>query len=137
MNAATRAVLDYLRTQADVIATRADDVLIDAPDAVHRSRVATRRTRSALRTFTPLFKKTRTRALRDELVWHADRLGAPRDAEVLKERLLATLDALPSDHVVGSAARGSRTNSISLTLRHMPNSWCRCRPPATPTCVPN
>ena len=101
MNAATRAVLDYLRTQADVIATRADDVLIDAPDAVHRSRVATRRTRSALRTFTPLFKKTRTRALRDELVWHADRLGAPRDAEVLKERLLATLDALPSDHVVG------------------------------------
>ncbi len=61
MNAATRAVLDYLRTQADVIATRADDVLIDAPDAVHRSRVATRRTRSALRTFAPLFKKGRER----------------------------------------------------------------------------
>ena len=82
----TDAVVDYLRTQAAVIADRAGDVRVDAPDAVHRSRVATRRSRSALRTFVPLFKRRRVRALRNELAWHADHLGAPRDAEVLKER---------------------------------------------------
>ncbi|MBK8445774.1 MAG: CHAD domain-containing protein [Micropruina sp.] len=101
MSRATASVESYLSTQAEVIANRADDVLVDAPDAVHRSRVATRRARSALRTFGPLFKNRRTRALRDELAWHADRLGAPRDAEVLKQRLLATLDVLSPDQVVG------------------------------------
>ena len=97
----TDAVVDYLRTQAAVIADRAGDVRVDAPDAVHRSRVATRRSRSALRTFVPLFKRRRVRALRNELAWHADHLGAPRDAEVLKERLLASLDELPPAEVVG------------------------------------
>lgn len=97
MSAAADVVLDYLRAQADVIAGRADDVRVDAPDAVHRSRVATRRSRSALRTFAPLFRRRAVRTLRDELAWHADHLGAPRDAEVLKERLLAALDTLPAD----------------------------------------
>lgn len=103
MNHAQQSLIGYLRTQAEVIAARSSEVITDEPDAVHRSRVATRRTRSALRTFAPLFKKRRTRALRDELAWHADRLGAPRDAEVLKERLLAALDQLPADQVVGPA----------------------------------
>ena len=95
------AVIGYLRSQAEVIAARSGDVVTDEPDAVHRSRVATRRSRSALRTFAPLFKKGRSRPLRDELAWHADRLGAPRDAEVLKERLLAALAELPDDQVHG------------------------------------
>lgn len=94
-------VIAYLRSQAAVISARAPDVLSDAPDAVHRSRVATRRARSALRTFAPLFKGRRPRELRDELAWHADHLGSPRDAEVLKERLLATLSTLPERDVVG------------------------------------
>lgn len=101
MSHGPQSLLDYVTAQADVIAARASDVVTDEPDAVHRSRVATRRIRSALRTFAPLFKKRRTRALRDELAWHADRLGAPRDAEVLKERLLAALEQLPDDQVVG------------------------------------
>ena len=101
MSAATDPVVAYLRSQADVIAARADDVLSDAPDAVHRSRVATRRARSALRTFAPLFKNRPVRALRDELAWHADHLGSPRDAEVLKERLLAALATLDESDVVG------------------------------------
>jgi len=100
MNQARQSLIGYLRTQGEVIAARSADVITDAPDAVHRSRVATRRTRSALRTFAPLFKK-RTRALRDELAWHADRLGSPRDAEVLKERLLAALQQLPDEQVLG------------------------------------
>lgn len=104
MSTAAGVVVDYLRTQADVIAGRADDVRADAPDAVHRSRVATRRSRSALRTFAPLFSRKQVRALRDELAWHADHLGAPRDAEVLKERLLAALDTLPDDDQHGPIA---------------------------------
>lgn len=101
MTTASDVVVDYLRAQAEVIAGRADDVLADAPDAVHRSRVATRRSRSALRTFAPLFKRGKVRALRAELAWHADHLGAPRDAEVLKERLLAALATLPTDRAYG------------------------------------
>lgn len=101
MSGATEPVIAYLGTQAEVIANRAADVLADAPDAVHRSRVATRRARSALRTFAPLFKSRRVRELRDELAWHADHLGSPRDAEVLKERLLAALSTLSEEEVVG------------------------------------
>jgi CHAD domain-containing protein len=98
-------VLDYLRTQAGVIADRADDVLVDAPDAVHRSRVATRRARSALRTFAPLFTKGRLRGLSNELAWHADHLGAPRDAEVLKERLLTRVNDLDDAEIAGPVRR--------------------------------
>lgn len=99
------SVLDYLRTQAGVIADRADDVLVDAPDAVHRSRVATRRARSALRTFAPLFTKGRLRGLSNELAWHADHLGAPRDAEVLKERLLTRVNDLDDAEIAGPVRR--------------------------------
>lgn len=98
-------MLDYLRTQAGVIADRADDVLVDAPDAVHRSRVATRRARSALRTFAPLFTKGRLRGLGNELAWHADHLGAPRDAEVLKERLLTRVNDLDDAEIAGPVRR--------------------------------
>ncbi len=98
-------MLDYLRTQAGVIADRADDVLVDAPDAVHRSRVATRRARSALRTFAPLFTKGRLRGLSNELAWHADHLGAPRDAEVLKERLLTRVNDLDDAEIAGPVRR--------------------------------
>ncbi|MFT3860954.1 CHAD domain-containing protein [Micropruina sp.] len=105
MTEAAGAVLGYLRAQAEVIAARSTDVLADAPDAVHRSRVATRRSRSALRTFAPLFKHSRTGRLRSELAWHADHLGAPRDAEVLKQRLLAALGDLDPDQVVGPVRR--------------------------------
>lgn len=101
---ASDVVADYLRQQAGVIAARAGDVLVDAPDAVHRSRVATRRSRSALRTFAVLFRKRDVRELRDELAWHADHLGAPRDAEVLKERLLGALATLPPDDSYGPLA---------------------------------
>ncbi|MFT4297089.1 MAG: CHAD domain-containing protein [Micropruina sp.] len=104
MTSAAAVVVDYLRTQAEVIASRADDVRVDGPDAVHRSRVATRRSRSALRTFATVFKRGQVRALRDELAWHADHLGAPRDAEVLKERLLTALATLPAEQASGSVA---------------------------------
>lgn len=111
---AASVVLDYLRSQADVIAQRADGVRADAPDAVHRTRVATRRARSALRTFAPLFKSKRVRLLRTELAWHADQLGAPRDAEVLAERLQALLEQLPAAQVTRPAGKRLGDNLAQL-----------------------
>jgi CHAD domain-containing protein len=88
------AVADYLSRQVGTLQALESAVLRDDPDSVHRSRVATRRLRSALRTFAPLIaSKGRIAALRDELRWHATALGGPRDAEVLREHLLAALTA--------------------------------------------
>lgn len=116
MTRAGEVVVAYLATQRDVLADKHDEVRTDAPDAVHRSRVATRRARSALRTYKRLFDARAVRRLRDELAWHADLLGAPRDAEVLRDRLAAALDTLPSDRVHGPV-RGRLTEDLEDTHR--------------------
>ena len=95
-DSASGAVLAYLADQVGVLQDRELAVLSDEPDAVHRSRVATRRLRSVLRTYAGIFSTGTTKALRTELRWHAEELGAPRDAEVLREKLLASLDDLPA-----------------------------------------
>jgi CHAD domain-containing protein len=56
-------------------------------------RVACRRLRSDLRTFSPLFEQGETQTLRTELAWLADSLGAARDVEVLRARLVKTAEA--------------------------------------------
>lgn len=73
----------------------------DEPDGVHKMRVATRRLRSALATFRPLVDRGVTDPIRDELKWIAAVLGGARDAEVLRERLLAELSTEPDDLVLG------------------------------------
>jgi CHAD domain-containing protein len=93
---ARAAVLAYLGEQIGVLQDREAAVRDDTPDAVHRSRVATRRLRSTLRTYAPLFARGSVSALRGELRWHAEELGAPRDAEVLRERLLGAAAGLAS-----------------------------------------
>lgn len=98
---AASVISTYLHAQVSVIQTRESDVKIDGPDAVHKTRVATRRLRSTLRTFRGLMDGERTDTLRAELKWFAEMLGGPRDAEVLKERLTASLDKLPPEAVVG------------------------------------
>ncbi len=92
-------VLDYFSTQLGTLQALEPGVLADQPDAVHRSRVATRRMRSALATFEPLFDRATVRRLRGELAWHAVELGVARDAEVLRDNLLAALDSIgvPAD----------------------------------------
>lgn len=100
-------VLAYLGEQIGVLQEREAAVRVDAPDAVHRSRVATRRLRSALRTYAGVFAPGAVKRLRDELRWHAEELGAPRDAEVLRERLLAAVAELTTpgrDLVAGRIA---------------------------------
>ncbi|MGJ3509783.1 CHAD domain-containing protein [Enemella sp. A6] len=98
---ARTVLLDHLAEQVGVIQGRAADLVVDAPGAVHKTRVATRRLRSALRTFRDLMDRSITDPLRMELKWFATELGGPRDAEVLKARLLADLERLPDDAVDG------------------------------------
>lgn len=114
--AAWEVVRDYLAAQVGVLQSREAAVRVDEPDAVHRSRVATRRLRSALRTFAGLFDRAVIRELRDELRWHAEELGAPRDAEVLKERLLESLAALPPE-LAPEAIRTRITQSLDEAHR--------------------
>lgn len=109
-------IRDYLAAQIGVLQSREADVRADVPDAVHRCRIATRRLRSALKTFSGLYDKSVTKPLRDELRWHATELGAPRDAEVLKGRLLATLDEVPGE-LVPDAVRARITESLDRTHR--------------------
>ena len=77
-------------------------VRADAPDAVHTMRVAIRRLRSALATYRPLLDRQVTDPLRIDLRWISGVLGDARDAEVMRERLLADLDDLPPEDVRGS-----------------------------------
>lgn len=62
-------------------------------DAVHAMRSAARRIRSALRTYRPLLEKAPLAGLNGELKWIGRLLGRPRDAEVLRQRILAELPA--------------------------------------------
>ncbi len=54
---------------------------------MHDLRVATRRARSACRLFGSILEPADLQALRDELRWIAERLGAVRDLDVLTARL--------------------------------------------------
>ena len=86
-------VAAYLGEQVGRILSQDVLVRVDDPDSVHTMRVATRRLRSALKTFRPLFVPEERRLLRAELRWLAAELGAARDADVIRERLLGAIDA--------------------------------------------
>jgi CHAD domain-containing protein len=105
----------YIAEQIGVIQGRESEVRADKPDAVHKMRVATRRLRSTLRTFRPLLNTEFTEPLRSEIKWLSEMLGGPRDAEVLRDRLLQAVHGLPTDAVVGPVAE--RITS-ELTERH-------------------
>ena len=93
-------ILAHIREQVEQVQAQDLPVRLDAPDAVHKMRVATRRLRSALTTFKPLFAADVVRPLRDELKWLAGELGAARDAEVMRDRVRAAVEA---DHEVPAA----------------------------------
>jgi CHAD domain-containing protein len=92
------------------------------PEDVHQARVATRRMRSDLRLFRDLLEPTWNEALRDELRWLGGRLGAVRDAEVLRDRLheraavLGTIDRSETDALLAGLDRtrdGARDELIA------------------------
>lgn len=79
---------------AQLLAHDAGVRLGEDDEAVHQARVATRRLRSDLRTFRSLLVPEWDAALRDELRWLGDELGAARDADVLLELLRSTVERL-------------------------------------------
>ena len=104
-SSAGEVVLAHLAEQVEQVLHQQPRVRADAPDGVHKMRVATRRLRSALTTFQPLFADS-TRPLRTELKWLAAELGAARDAEVLRERLVEAVTALDEDGADSGADGG-------------------------------
>ncbi|WP_369056485.1 CYTH and CHAD domain-containing protein [Kineococcus terrestris] len=102
-------LLVHLAEQVQQVLDQDGRVRRDEPDSVHKMRVATRRLRSALRTFQPLLSAP-TKPLRDELRWLAAELGAARDAEVLRDRLVrsvASLDVPAQEQPADPAATGA------------------------------
>ncbi len=100
-------VRSYLSAQIGVLQSLEPQVLSDSFDAVHRCRVASRRLRCVLRSFSGLFRTGSVRALREELRWYAERLGSPRDAEVMLERVTAAMAAVaePVDAAISERVR--------------------------------
>src|SRR5262249_37019232 len=95
------AVRDMLRRDVRRLIALDISVRRDAPDAAHQMRVTARRLRSVLKTFRPLLDPEWAGSLRGELSWLADALSTTRDNEVLLERLMRDVNALPEDLVVG------------------------------------
>lgn len=79
------------------------DLLVrrDEPDSVHRMRVAARRIRGVLQDFRRLLRTAQADELISELRWLGQELGRARDMEVLCDLLLAQLDRIPVESVIG------------------------------------
>ncbi len=98
---AGEVVVAYVRDQAAAISRNDPLVRRDEADAVHHMRVACRRARSALQAFGSIIDRQATRPLCEELKWLAAALGQARDTEVLRDRLIGELSAIPPALVVG------------------------------------
>src|SRR5206468_5283941 len=103
---AGEVVLRYVGEQVEQVLANDVQARIDVTGSVHRMRVATRRLRSALHTFRPVVRGEPVDALRAELKWLAGELGAARDAEVLRDRMLAALQEEQERAPVGSLGDG-------------------------------
>jgi CHAD domain-containing protein len=93
-----------LRVHVAELTAQDPRIRLDEPDSVHQMRVATRRLRSLLATYRRLYGRSVTDPVRDELKWLGGVLGAARDAEVQRERLLAAAAEEPEDVLLGPVA---------------------------------
>ena len=96
-------VAAYVGAQIDELLTYDAGVRREEEDAVHQMRSAARRIRSVLRTYRSLYKKRAVARLERDLKWLGRILGEPRDAEVMRERILSNLRALPEAQASGPA----------------------------------
>lgn len=102
---ARAVVARRLSEQVAALKIHDSEVRRDAPDGVHQTRVTIRRLRSALASFRPLFDDSVAKPLRDELQWIGRVLSDARDAEVIRIRLIDTLDREPAELVLGRVRR--------------------------------
>src|SRR5580700_5597112 len=98
---AGQVVLAYLREQRDRLRSLGPRVRADEPDSVHQMRITARRLRAGLRSFDRIVPRAGTATLAAELTWLGRDLGQARDAEVLPAHLLASLNLVPPENVVG------------------------------------
>lgn len=64
----------------------------DLPEGIHAMRVATRRLRSALATDGLFLDRSASAEVAEQVAWLCDQLGAARDAEVMRDRLVRAID---------------------------------------------
>lgn len=101
----TRDVLGHrLAQQVSVLHQQDAALRAGDPAAVHRLRIAARRIRAALTTCEPVLVVA-VDDVRDELRWLGQVVGPVRDAQVLRQRIGASLDAVPPDLVLGPVRR--------------------------------
>ena len=104
----TRQLLDLRGVDADVRNGR--------PEGIHATRIAARRLRSTLTSYRALLPSDDARRLAGELRWLGGALSPARDAQVLRDRLLAGLADLPAELVIGPVGERIRT-SLDLDIR--------------------
>ncbi|MFB7908342.1 CHAD domain-containing protein [Kitasatospora sp. NPDC056076] len=113
---AGEAVMHGIRTQADRLLALDGAVRRGEEDSVHQMRITARRLRSLLKAHRRLFDTGRSAPLADELRWLARLLGEARDQEVLADKLVDALDAVPAPMREG-ALRGRITEHYARTYK--------------------
>jgi len=111
-SSAGRVLWDYLILHAERLADREVEVRLGLHDGVHQMRVTARRLRSALATCRPLLEGDSGRRLEAELRWLGQELGELRDLEVMRDRMMAAIDAQPR-----TATTRSMVAVVRRTLR--------------------
>jgi CHAD domain-containing protein len=94
-------VTAYLKTQLARLGDLEPKVRAGESDSVHQMRVTTRRLRATLRSFGTVIPRSATSELAAELKWLGGLLGEARDGEVLPRHLLASLEQVPVELLVG------------------------------------
>jgi CHAD domain-containing protein len=91
----------YLKVQVATLRSLEPKVHADEFDSVHQMRVATRRLRATLRSLGTVIPRPATEKVAGELKWLGGLLGAARDGEVLPRHLLASLETVPVEQLIG------------------------------------
>src|SRR6185437_12186558 len=98
---AAEVVQAYLKVQVATLRSLESKVRADEFDSVHQMRVATRRLRATLRSFGMVIPRPATEKVAGELKWLGGLLGQARDGEVLPQHLLASLETVPVEQLIG------------------------------------
>src|SRR6266550_1211010 len=98
---AAEVVQAYLKVQVAKLRSLEPKVRADEFDSVHQMRVTTRRLRATFRSFGKVIPRPATAKVAGELKWLGGLLGEARDGEVLPRHLLASLEAVPVELLIG------------------------------------
>jgi CHAD domain-containing protein len=98
---AAEVVQAYLKVQVATLRSLEPKVRADEFDSVHQMRVATRRLRATLRSFGTVIPRSATEKAAGDLKWLGGLLGEARDGEVLPQHLLASLEAVSVELLIG------------------------------------